>query len=178
MSSKITPGLRTALLIIPIVNLFVLYDLFKAIISYAEIKKVEDLGAPMPGNFLAGYIITNIFYIEFIPFMIIQNIFNKAWKKTDKRPIKKWPYTSEWIFFILVPLLILLFIIGAFIDPMNFLPEESQAEIYCEEQCLEKHNLQNSYVDVISSNQNEYMCYCLDSNDDVIMQYELTLEYT
>ena len=60
------------------------------------------------------------------------------------------------------------------LDPMAFLPEESQASIYCQETCLEKENLQNSYIESDSENEYNYICSCLDSNKEIISQYGIS----
>ncbi len=174
MSGQISPIPRTISLIVPILNLFIIYDLFKAIISYTEINKVDEDYTHLPSNYLIGFIVANIFYLGVIPILMIQHLFNKAWRKTDKRPIKKWPYISEWIILFLGPVLVLLVLVGAYIEPINFLPEESQARIYCEELCLEEQDLQNSYVEINPDDQSQYLCSCLDSDNYIVTQYELS----
>jgi len=64
------------------------------------------------------------------------------------------------------------------LDPMALLPEESQASIYCKEECLEEQNLHDSYVEINPDNQSQYICSCLDSNYEVIAQYEVSLDYS
>lgn len=179
MSGKISPWQRTISLIIPIVNLFVLHSLFKAMISYTEINNTKTSNIETPGSLLGFYLVLKLLGLgiipfEIAPFFIIQSDINKVWKRTDKRPIKKWPYISEWLFLILVPPLVFLFFVGAYIDPTNFLPEESLIVIDCEDACLGEPNSQYSYVDIDPENENRYICSCLDSNNNLIAQFELT----
>lgn len=89
MSNNISPIARTIFSIVPIVNAFIIYDLFKAIISYSEINKIEDIGTPMPLNFFLGYAFLHMFFLHIITILMIQDIFNRCWKKVDKRPISK-----------------------------------------------------------------------------------------
>ena len=172
MSGKISPPLRTIGLFIPIVNIIVLYETFKAIISYAELNKKGDYKSP--GFFIMFYLFLMAMWLGFIPIAMIQSTLNKTWKKTDKRTIKKMPYIHEWLIFILVPFLIFSIITAAYIEPTNFLPEESleeQIKPYCEEACLEKEDLKSSYVRVNPNNQSQYICNCLDSKGYIIVRY-------
>ncbi len=64
------------------------------------------------------------------------------------------------------------------LEPINFLPEESQMRIYCKELCLEEQNLQNTYVEINPDNQDQYLCSCLDSDNYVVMQYEAPVGFS
>ncbi len=59
------------------------------------------------------------------------------------------------------------------LDPTNFLSEEAQVDIYCEDICLEEQNLDKSYFEINPDNQNQYICSCLNSDNEVIVQYEI-----
>ena len=179
MSSRVSPTLMTIFLIVPIVNLFILYDLFKAIISYSEINKIEDIGTPMPGNFLVGYIFLHIFFLHIISILMIQSIFNKCWKKVDKRPIKKLPYISEWFLLILGPPFLFLFFISSYLDPLALLPTEykeyTEDELlsYCEEFCIDEPEVAYVSVEVNPENESNYLCYCLNEDKDILAGYHM-----
>lgn len=173
MSGQISPIPRTISLIVPILNLFIIYDLFKAIISYTEINKVDEDYTHSPSNYLIGFIAANIFYLGVIPILMIQHLFNKAWRKTDKRPIKKWPYISEWIFLILVPPFIFLFLIAAYINPTALLPTTYLEEVpqHIEDSCITycvafdnvvHYSLEYDYIEEMFS------CYCLNNDRNQI----------
>ncbi len=57
------------------------------------------------------------------------------------------------------------------LDPTNFLPEESQAKLYCKDICLEKENLKESYIGINPDNQSQYLCSCVDSENYEIIEY-------
>ena len=172
MTGKISPMRRTIFLIIPIVNLFILYDLFKAIISYGKIKKVHISGTDSPGSFLFLYLVLRFLGGGIIPFqvftiLLIQSTFNKVWKKTDKRPIKKWPYISEWTILILGLPIIFLLLITTYTDLSEFLPtvyiEEAPQYIEdsCNNHCTEFFNRATHYSIEYDLIEEEYGCYCL-----------------
>ncbi len=106
MSGNISPIGRTLFLIIPFVNLVILYDLFKAIVSFIKINKIEVRGSSSPGFFLIGFLFFSfmgggILPLGIIPLLVLQHRFNKTWKKVDERPIKNWPYIFEWVILVL-----------------------------------------------------------------------------
>lgn len=71
------------------------------------------------------------------------------------------PMTFIWMYF-------------SILDPSNFLPEESQIKIYCEEICIKEQNLQNVYIENDPNNISLYTCSCLNSNNEIISQYKLS----
>ena len=82
---------------------------------------------------------------------------------------------------IAIPMMFIWIFISVFfsvLDPMALLPEESQMKSYCEEICLEEHDLENSYVEINPGNQSQYLCSCLDSDDYIIAQYEAPLGFS
>ena len=179
LSGQISPGLLTVSLILPIVNLFILYELFKSIISYSEINKIEKVRTHIPGNFLIGYIFFRIFFLHIISILMIQSIFNKCWKKVDKRPIKKLPYTSEWFLLILGPIFLFLLMISSYLDPAALLPTEyeeyTEDELlsYCEEFCIDEPEVAYVSVEANPDNESNYLCYCLDENEDILAGYHM-----
>ena len=189
MSNKISPIPRTLFYIIPIVNLFILYDLFKAIISYAKINKIYiTRGNESPGTLLFLYLLLrflggNIIPFGIIPLLMIQSTFNKTWEKIDKRPIRKSPYISEWIALILGPILVFLYLIFIFIEPSAFLPTTYLEEVpqhienSCSTYCIAfddatHYSLEYDYIEEV------FDCYCLNNNGNEIASnsYWYTIE--
>ena len=61
------------------------------------------------------------------------------------------------------------------LDPTKFLPEEYRVDTYCEDVCLEKENINKSYVEINPDNQSQYLCSCLDSENYILVQYEIQI---
>jgi len=63
------------------------------------------------------------------------------------------------------------------LDPVKFLPPESQLHMYCEEACWDEPNYNTTYVEINPDNSSEYICSCLDKDDYILSQYSIPADF-
>lgn len=84
MSGKISPMTRTILLLIPVINIIILYELFKTINVFAKINKSESNNYGPVFLLLLFLFLSPTIILGWIPLLLVQSTLNDVWKQIKK----------------------------------------------------------------------------------------------
>ena len=160
----IQPGWRTVGLIVPIYNIWLIYDQFKSIINLANKKKIETnwsaggltalfvilsiitikITLRLPDDYIFVFLYPLLTFIAILPLIPIQNYLNNYWSKVQKHNLESKFATTEIILMVLGIILWAFILIGVGMelsdvnDNKNNLRQEMEQENYYQQQTEEE----------------------------------------